>query len=787
MTIIRRRVKIEQGISTRRVVPLEESTYSDIPEDWKKQDIWLPYHLIPREVGGYDKKPFHFRTGKDSYKEADGHWATCTFTRALEAAREHGGDGVGFQTGGNLVAFDLDAAMENGEPRDWAADALQILGGAYAELSVSGTGIKAIVWCDDPPRGKPVAVKGEGDANHRTSHVQYLGGNGFNAVTGNTINAGTGEPWRRDQVEGACVALGIVLRPEGAVSSAAPVEWNEALVREALSFLDPDCPRDEWIRIGMALHAGGGSEDLWHEWSKGDLTGAKATSYERPKASAAWQSFRASLGGVTIASLYQAARKAGWMQVTPGSEAWLTDHAAAVLRPRLRYIIEDKDWALWDGARWRRWSGVRARRLIHTTNVESKREIITIAAALPQKAQGELIANARSAQTKRVADAVMALLAGTIDGSVWDLDSARTANLLTFRNVTVNLRTGVAQVHDPDLGFSRVVPYDFDPNAKCPIWEKHVAGLFDDPELAEAFRMFVGYTVTGRNDAKVFGIAHGEKDTGKSTTSEAIDHALGMDFAETVKRGVFMRQRSVSDSANSHDANVITLMGRRKLNVHEPEAGARWDEELMKQWTGGDGIALRRIYGETATFRPPGVVWALCNELPKSDEFSDAFWSRALVFPFLRPRPRKEGFLRNMLDQELQGIGTWCVRAAKDYLARVERGESPMLAAQKRTESTIVQARFGKNPLALWVYENYRADPEGGIEIKTLLEKAEFYFRTNPEKTGFTAPALIDGFVTNSLKADALGRVLKSLGFETERVGSGATGKKTVARLIPRE
>lgn len=767
--------------SQREVSVLSDATYAHIPDAWKAEEIWLPYHLVKRDDGGMDKRPFDLRTGRAKYTDENGEWIVGSFRDALDAAREHEGDGVGFQTGGQLIAFDLDAAVADGVPHPWATTALQKLAGAYAELSVSKTGIKVIAWCEDPPNGKPMSPpKGEGNQFHRDAHVQYLGANGFNAVTGNTI-APAGGTWTRQQVLDACEAFGIKLR-ERSGEGAPTMQWDEDTVREALSFIDPDCPREDWVKVGMAISSGGGSADLWHEWSKGDLTGSQAKTYDRRKAQAAWESFGKKIG-VTLVYLYAAARRAGWMEVTPGSEAWLADRASDLLRPKLRYVLEDKDWALWDGARWRRWSGIRARRLIHETNVTAKREILTAAAALPDKAKAELISYAKSALTKRVAVDVGALLAGDLWGSVWDLDGRPTGGLLNFRNGMVDLATGKLLPHDPDLGFSRVVPYDYDPQATCPTWDQHIATMFEDPELAEAFRMFVGYTVTGRNDAKAFAILYGAKDTGKSTTSDAIDAALGMDFAETVKRGVFMRQRSVSDSASGHDANVIPLVGRRKLNIHEPDAGARWDEELVKQWTGGDGIALRRIYGETATFRPPGVLWALCNKLPQSDEFSDAFWSRALIFPCLTVRSRQEGFLGQMLGEELQGIGAWCVRAAGDYLRRLANGEHPMAAARKRVEKAIVEARFENNPLAMFIYNTYQPDLNGAVPISELKEAVETAFRSSPENHGFNSLGHVNIWISQDLDAATLGRVLHSLDYATERTGSGATGKVRVARI----
>lgn len=53
-----------------------------------------------------------------------------------------------------------------------------------------------------------------------------------------------------------------------------PTSWEE--IRSALTVLDPNCGREEWIHIGMALHWAGAHTqrvadafELWDEWSRG--------------------------------------------------------------------------------------------------------------------------------------------------------------------------------------------------------------------------------------------------------------------------------------------------------------------------------------------------------------------------------------------------------------------------------------------------------------------------------------------------------------------------------------
>lgn len=78
-------------------------------------------------------------------------------------------------------------------------------------------------------------------------------------------------------------------------------------IREALSFIPPDLPRLEWVRIGMAVKSELGDEgfDLWDTWSRG------AESYQIASAKSTWKSIKAS-GGIGIGTLFHEAALNGW-------------------------------------------------------------------------------------------------------------------------------------------------------------------------------------------------------------------------------------------------------------------------------------------------------------------------------------------------------------------------------------------------------------------------------------------------------------------------------------------
>jgi hypothetical protein len=99
-----------------------------------------------------------------------------------------------------------------------------------------------------------------------------------------------------------------------------PVKWkyDKQLVVDALAYLQPDCDRDMWRNVGMALHlATQGSDDgfnLWHAWSAGEITGEMPGNYTGiDDCRYAWASFKdKSAKPVRLGSIFHWAKQAGY-------------------------------------------------------------------------------------------------------------------------------------------------------------------------------------------------------------------------------------------------------------------------------------------------------------------------------------------------------------------------------------------------------------------------------------------------------------------------------------------
>ena len=89
---------------------------------------------------------------------------------------------------------------------------------------------------------------------------------------------------------------------------------NVLEVRQAVNAIDPDCSRDDWIKVGMALHNSGHQEgyDIWDTWSaRGKKYPGSAEMVKQ------WRSFHPSPDGITVGTLFALAYRAGWSRPEP--------------------------------------------------------------------------------------------------------------------------------------------------------------------------------------------------------------------------------------------------------------------------------------------------------------------------------------------------------------------------------------------------------------------------------------------------------------------------------------
>ena len=115
--------------------------------------------------------------------------------------------------------------------------------------------------------------------------------------------------------------------------------------------------------------------------------------------------------------------------------------------------------------------------------------------------------------------------------------------------------------------------------------------------MAAYLQRIAGYCLTGRTDEQVFFFLHGSGANGKTVFLEVLADVLGS-YARTAPLDTFMATRG-----DRQPIDLAGLDGARMVVATETEAGRPWAEARIKAITGGDRIAVRRLYGRSS--RPP--------------------------------------------------------------------------------------------------------------------------------------------------------------------------------------
>ena len=217
-----------------------------------------------------------------------------TYDAAHATYLKGGYDGLAFAplSGFNVVALDFDNCVVDGKI---APEVLKVIDGTYAELSPSGKGIRAL-FKGDIGNHKKISKDGSiGFETFSTSGFVTITGNmlphidivGLEDTVENTTPAVTEYCAKRfghdtrDEISNAEDPLAS-LKPKLGLT----VSEIEALLAQ----LDPDMDRDEWIRVGMAVHHECEGDDtgfaIWNDWSS---NGGKYPSEESLREQ--WDSF----------------------------------------------------------------------------------------------------------------------------------------------------------------------------------------------------------------------------------------------------------------------------------------------------------------------------------------------------------------------------------------------------------------------------------------------------------------------------------------------------------------
>jgi putative DNA primase/helicase len=348
----------------------------------------------------------------------------------------------------------------------------------------------------------------------------------------------------------------------------------------------------------------------------------------------------------------------------------------------LRHCWSWGRWLIWDGKRWRQDldGGIyrKAKETIRTMYGDASH----MADDDARKKWTKFCAGSENGQ--RVST-MISLARSQLSCLNEDLDAHKM--LLTVPNGVLDLKTGAMRTFRREDLLTKMTAVSYGKNARCPKWLAFLDLVFNgDVEIIRFLQRAVGYSLTGSVGEKCIFILWGSGDNGKSTFINVLTRLFG-EFAGHINSDTLMTKRNSDDKRN----DLAALVGLRFVSCSEGEEGARLNESLIKDMTGGDPITCRFLRAEFFTYFPAFKVWFSTNHRPVIRGTDPAVWKRVMLLPFsvnipaallLQKKPLILSY-ENELYEELPGILAWAVEGCLDWQKKGLNPPEQLITAKK--------------------------------------------------------------------------------------------------------
>ncbi|MBN2734747.1 MAG: bifunctional DNA primase/polymerase [Methanomicrobiaceae archaeon] len=376
----------------------------------------------------------------------------------------------------------------------------------------------------------------------------------------------------------------------------------------------------------------------------------------------------------------------------------------------LRYCVTFKSWYIWDSLRWRR-DELNEILAIATMTARS----IMIEAAHVSEEKFKWFAKwGMNSQSLAKREAMIRGATPYVAVTPDKFDSH--PSLINLKNCTLDLVTLQAREPDKKDLMTKCMNVVYVPDAKCPLWEKHLETIFDgDRELIDGFQEICGYSLLGDNPEQQIFFLYGTGKNGKSETTKVLSRIFG-EYAINIAAESLMVKRGEAPRSD-----IARMAGARLVTASEAYEGARLAESVIKQLTGDDRVTVRRLYENEFSFRPEAKIFMATNHKPRITGVDDGIWRRIQLWPFtiIIPPEKRVANYGDVLLQEASGILNWCLEGFRRYQTRgtLEIPDAVQAATKDyRTESDSVRS---------FLTDETMESPDGTLSRKELYEAYE--------------------------------------------------------------
>lgn len=240
--------------------------------------------------------------------------------------------------------------------------------------------------------------------------------------------------------------------------------------------------------------------------------------------------------------------------------------------------------------------------------------------------------------------------------------------------VLINLKNGTLEVQpngetklrpfDRRDFLTYQMPFDFDPEATAPKFEKFLSEVLPEPDKRSVLAEYLGsvFLKNGNDYLKIEKalFLYGTGRNGKSVVYEVVNALLGADNTSSF---------TLEDLTN--DNGYYRAQIANKLVNYASEINGKLQADKLKTLTSGEPIGARLLYKDPIIINEYAKLVFNVNELPRNVEQTHAFFSRFLIIPFEYTVPDDKAdrnLHKKIIDAELPGVLNWILEGLNRLL-----------------------------------------------------------------------------------------------------------------------
>jgi putative DNA primase/helicase len=206
------------------------------------------------------------------------------------------------------------------------------------------------------------------------------------------------------------------------------------------------------------------------------------------------------------------------------------------------------------------------------------------------------------------------------------LDVATPLNLINLKNGILDLNTLTLLPHSPEYLFLNKIPVDYKPDASCKDFEEFLNHICmheqqPKPRKAKTIQEYIGYGLLRSYLYKNYMILDGGGDNAKTTLFNIMLAFYGVENNTSVGLQDLNERPFTKKQLYQRHVNISDDLPKRALKY----------TGIIKQITGNSIMwADIKNHKDGINFVNYAKPWYACNELPETNDYTDAFFSRQL-------------------------------------------------------------------------------------------------------------------------------------------------------------